>query len=42
MTAGNAAWKIGLVQIMAPFSALGGFLHDDFVMLMVLRGISEK
>ena len=39
---GDAAWKIGLVQIMAPFFDLGGFLHDDLGMLMALMGFIGK
>ena len=42
LTAGNAAGKIGLVRITAPFAALGGFLHDDLGMLMVFVGFSGK
>ena len=42
LTVGNAAGKIGLVRITAPFAALGGFLHDDLGMLMVFVGFSGK
>ena len=42
LTAGNAAGEIGMVQITAPFSVLGGFLHDDLGMLMVFMGFIGK
>lgn len=42
LTAGNAAGKIGLVQITAPFFGLGGFFHDTLGMLMVFVGFSGK
>ena len=40
LTAGNAVWKISLVQIMLPFSTLNDLLYDTFdkVMDFVLWG----
>lgn len=42
MTAGNAAWEIGLVRMTAPFFDSGGFLHDTFGMVMVLSWLLEN
>lgn len=36
LTAGNTAWKISLMQIGSTFSGLGGFLHDNWGMVMEL------
>ena len=39
---GECGWGISLVQITSPFSGLGGFLHDDLGMLMVLMEFIGK
>ena len=42
MAAGNTAGKISLVQITAPFSGLGGFLHGHFETIIVWTCFSGK